>query len=248
MFAVAAMASVQSALLVSGNQNIGNGLIYLFTAGCWGYAAAFEQINRLCKTGVWKWLRRLVYAGMFVLASLAVFVGVYGNTGTATGDERALIVLGAGLKGEQPTAMLARRLDAAYTYWKAHPQVRIVLSGGQGADEVIPEAQAMENYLLAKGVPQENLLKESASTDTWENFSFSADVLAQYGIDKTMPIAFVTSDFHCWRAAWTAKQLGFTQVARIPAPTPPTRVLPSWLREGIGVVYYITFRQNGDNL
>ena len=241
---LAFIGSIQSAILIRGNQNLGNGLIYLFTLGCWVYAVLFDRVNELCKKGPWKWFRWAILAGVLVVVSLAVFVGVYGSRTTARGDEKALIVLGAGLNGEWPTAMLARRLDAAYEYWKEHPQVMIVLSGGQGPDEVIPEAQAMENYMLQKGVPKSNLLQESRSTDTWENLSFSRTILQEQGIDTGDFMAFVTSDFHCWRAAWTAKQLGYEQMRHIPSPTPPSRVLPSWLREGIGVIYYLVLRKS----
>ena len=43
-----------------------------------------------------------------------------------------VIVLGAALRGDQPSLMLADRLDAAEKYLNAHPESVCIVSGGQG--------------------------------------------------------------------------------------------------------------------
>ncbi|MBR6119123.1 MAG: YdcF family protein, partial [Oscillospiraceae bacterium] len=52
---------------------------------------------------------------------------------------------------------------------KAGPQ----LSGGQGADECVSEAECMRRWLAEQGVPAEQMLLEDRSTDTAENMAFS---------------------------------------------------------------------------
>ena len=237
---LASLGTVQSAALLFGNQNLGNFLIYGLTSGCWIYSIKYDVLNQFCSKGVWKWLRRMVLVGLTILSGLTVFVALSGRSSTMKGNEKAIIVLGAGLRGEYPSGMLARRLDAAYSAWQQNPSIKIVVSGGQGPDEVIPEAQAMANYLFDKGVPAENILQENKSTNTLENFKFSKEILEQNGITLSDPIVFATSDFHCWRGTWAAHEAGFTQVTHIPAPTPISRILPSWLREAAGVAYYTT--------
>lgn len=244
LFATAAAGTLQSAMLLVGNQNLGNFLVYGLTGTSWAYGIWYQKVNELCKKGVWKWLRLLVVFGLVIATVLIAVIALTGKASTVQGDESALIVLGAGLKGKKPSGMLARRLDAAYNAWQNNPTLQIVVSGGQGNDEEIPEAQAMAEYLVEKGVPAENILMEDKSTNTWENFSFSAQLLQQEGIDcSQQPVAFATSDFHCLRAKWIAEQMDFFDVRSIPAPTPISRVIPSWLREAVGVVYYMIFRR-----
>ena len=48
--------------------------------------------------------------------------------------------------------MLRRRLDTAYEYLSLHENVKAVVSGGQGEDESISEAECMKDYLVSKGI------------------------------------------------------------------------------------------------
>ncbi|WP_341274275.1 YdcF family protein [Clostridium beijerinckii] len=64
-----------------------------------------------------------------------------------------IIVLGAGLDhGVVPNLILRERLDIAIKCMKENLAQYIVLSGGQGTDESISEAQVMSEYLQAKGI------------------------------------------------------------------------------------------------
>ena len=237
----AVISGLQSAMLVVGNQNMGNFLVYGLTLFSGAYAVWYDSVNRLCKKGIWKWVRYFIFLAIFVLSAAAAFVAINGSKSTVTGQEKAIIVLGAGLKGRSPNGMLAKRLDAAYEIWKQYPHIKILVSGGQGKDEIISEAQAMAEYLYKKDVPKDIVLLENKSTNTWENFEFSKEVLRQAGISAQEKIAFATSNFHCWRAKWTAQKLGFSQISVTPADTPISRLLPSCLREGGGVLYYTLF-------
>ena len=135
-----------------------------------------------------------------------------------------IIIHGAGLDGPRPTPLLAGRIDKALELWKKqHQHGKFVVSGGQGADEIVSEAQAMRDYLLEKGVPADAILMEDKSTTTWENLKNSLAVIradratggdtgaatggtAVAGDDFTT--AVVTSDFHVFRCAEYAHNLG----------------------------------------
>lgn len=89
-----------------------------------------------------------------------------------------IIIHGAGLDGPRPTPLLAGRIDKALELWsKQHQHGKFVVSGGQGADEVVSEAQAMRDYLLEKGVPADAILMEDKSTTTWENLRYSLAII-----------------------------------------------------------------------
>lgn len=150
-----------------------------------------------------------------------------------------IIIHGAGLDGPRPTPLLAGRIDKALELWnKQHQHGKFVVSGGQGADEIVSEAQAMRDYLLEKGVPADAILMEDKSTTTWENLRYSLAIInadRATGVDATssaavassgdvtttasdvsgtatssgdFTTAVVTSDFHVFRCAEYAHNLG----------------------------------------
>ena len=65
--------------------------------------------------------------------------------------DSTVVVLGCQVKGEAPSLTLTERLDAAYDYLCSHPDAACILSGGQGDDEKISEAECMYRYLTKKG-------------------------------------------------------------------------------------------------
>lgn len=152
----------------------------------------------------------------------------------------AVIVLGAGLRGENVSSLLAMRLNKAYDYWLESPNTLIVVSGGQGFQEVRPEAEAMEEYLLQKGVPPEMILKEDKATSTRENFAFSKTILdARFG-EGTYRTLFVTSGFHVLRAGKIAEKAGL-YAEGIGSAYSWSLALNNYLREYIATVQHIVF-------
>lgn len=58
------------------------------------------------------------------------------------------------------------------------------MSGGQGADEPRPEAEAMREYAMEKGYPAELVLTETQSKNTKENFLYSKRVAEAHSEGK----------------------------------------------------------------
>lgn len=129
----------------------------------------------------------------------------------------AVIVLGAGVNGETPSPALQTRLVAARNYLEKHPDLPVVLSGGQGSGEDITEAQCMQREL--RDLPNRLILEEK-STSTAENFAFSKELLEETGLNSdTAVVAVVTNDFHIFRAEVIARREGLQTVgvaARLP--------------------------------
>ena len=120
-----------------------------------------------------------------------------------------IIIHGAGLKGQELTPLLAGRVERAYELWNAQGRrATLVPSGGQGEDEEISEAEAMARHLRALGVPPTQLALEDRSTTTWENLSFSRDLIAERSSAPDPRSALVTSDYHVFRAAMYARAVG----------------------------------------
>ncbi len=181
-----------------------------------------------------RYLTYVFYAGAaasFVLVS-AVFI--YGMSDNVTFDEDAVIVLGAAVRGREPAPALSRRLDAAVEYHRRAPDALIVVSGGQGDDEEISEADAMEEYLIARGVPAAVIVKEDASTSTRENFLFSERRLREL-LGDDFSAAYITSDYHVFRAGRLASRAGIDGAAHMHSTTPLYLMFPNGLREVVAV-------------
>jgi len=121
-------------------------------------------------------------------------------------SSNTMIILGAGLDGDQVSKRLKLRLDKALEALQINPTMTIIVSGGQGSDELISEAEAMKNYLVGQGVNPENILIEDRSTSTYENFLYSRELYESMKVLEKVLI--VTSDFHAFRSQMIAGSLG----------------------------------------
>ena len=145
-------------LIFLSNFNMGNLMVWLLTACVAGYAVFRRPLSLWFSAGA----GRVVFWVLAVLAgvylALIAFVSVSGYMNPPTGDERVIIVLGAGLHKDKPSKLLQCRLNKAYDYAAAHPDTLVITSGGQGRDEWLPEGDAMRDYLIAKGLPADRVL------------------------------------------------------------------------------------------
>lgn len=116
-----------------------------------------------------------------------------------------IIALGAGLIEDEPTPLLKARVDKAIKKHNKNKNSKIIMSGGQGKDEVVAEAIAMKNYALTRGVLEEDIIIENKSTDTEENIKYSYEIIKSRE-DKKVNILVVTSYYHVMRALIIAKK------------------------------------------
>ncbi|MFY0759877.1 YdcF family protein [Metabacillus dongyingensis] len=153
-------------------------------------------------------------------------------------DADYLIVLGAKVNGTVPSLALQYRADAAAEYLIENPNTIVVASGGQGPGEEITEAEAISRILQDHGIEKSRIIKESKSTSTIENLTFSKAMLppsAKKGL-------IVTNDFHIYRSCMAAKDLGLNAKG-LAAKTPKAAVLKSYTREYLAITnYYVKSR------
>lgn len=151
-------------------------------------------------------------------------------------DAPVMIVLGAKLWPDGPSPALERRLDCALAYWQAHPEVEIIVSGGQGLDEWASEAQAMADVLIADGVPAEQVHLEDQSTNTLENLRNSKALMQSLGYDAQTPVLVVSNSFHLTRIRLLCSRLGL-EADTLGAPMPDLgSAAYSYLREAAALL------------
>lgn len=182
-----------------------------------------------------------------VILAAAAMIAIYrGAKGQDVAVDTPAVVLGCHVKDGRPSRILGERIDAAYEYLVEHPQAIAVLSGGQGEDEAISEAECMYRELTARGIDGSRLYKEESSVNTPTNLRHSRAILEDVlGVDSAWAgsheIAPITSEFHCYRGCLHAKQEGLSPVAYASKTAMPY-VIPFYLREIVAVVYTWFFR------
>ena len=179
----------------------------------------------------------LVGVALFMTAFVPVLMA---SKSDDNNDADYLIVLGAGLWGTVPSLSLTERLEIARIYLNEHPDAIAIVSGGQGPGEDITEAEAMNNWLIRRGVAPERIIKEDKSTSTVENLAFSLEIIGELS-DGDASVAIVTNEFHLYRAKEYARALGVEAVGVGAKSTHKILAVNYYIREACGVVYMWVF-------
>lgn len=188
-----------------------------------------------------------------VLAAL-ILVGVISFTGLFTtvicgsydhieDEPQVMIILGCQVKPWGPSILLQDRLDKALDYLEEHPDMAVVVSGGQGPDEHITEARAMADYLVEQGIDEEKILLEEQSHNTIQNFRRSKQLLEKVGYDlEETEVLVVSNGFHLTRARMLAERTGFEDVSTLAAPSShvPSRI-KMYIREPLALAKSFIF-------
>lgn len=199
------------------------------------------------KSRNWRICKRIFLVGfcamLLLLGILETLIVSYGVQNHMDEPADAVIILGAGIKNEEPSPALQTRLDAARAYMERHPDIPVVLSGGLGLGETVTEGEVMRRA-LSTGDPDwdARLYPECRATSTAENFIYSKDILRELGIDlETATVAVVTNDFHMLRSHLLAQRNGM-EIIGIPAQLPWWWVnLTCYVRESFALVKTLIF-------
>jgi len=150
-----------------------------------------------------------------------------------------MVVLGAKVRVTGPSASLWDRIHGAYDYLSTHPDVIAIVSGGQGDDEPMTEAQSMYEELVAMGIEPERIWIEDKATSTWENLNFALDLIEEKTGQRPDTLGVVSSEYHLFRASLFAKACGVEFVG-IPAHTSRvSQMINHFMREVAGVWHYL---------
>ncbi len=247
---VGAALSAESLLAVSMTAKLHLGIIMPFIIGfpLFLVGVFYKPICRLSEkyrlVRILKYCMIAVYVAFFLLFGVTTALILINSAEPQQRDIDAVIVLGAGIRGNAPSATLAYRLDKAAALYREDPSLSIIVSGGRGQDEVTSEASVMRARLISLGVPESSIIMEDRSTSTEENFVFSMELVAsdkeRFGSEPKL--AFVTSRFHVFRAERIAKKLGIEAVG-FPAREYKPLILNNYLRECAAIVqYFLTGR------
>ena len=189
-----------------------------------------------------KWTTRffttVLIAGLLVVGTTEAII-IHKSFGDPKEQVEYVVVLGAKVNRHGPSVSLWDRICAAYEYAEEHPEAILILSGGQGTDEPITEAECMFRELFWMGIDPDRLWCEGFATSTWENLKFSLDLIeAETGI-RPDKIGVLSSEYHLFRASLFAKACDVEFVG-IPARTSRWgQRINHFMREVAGVWHYL---------
>ena len=188
------------------------------------------------------WLRRIftlcLVLGLLAAAVTEAFI-LKASFGTPDKQCQYMVVLGAKVRVTGPSASLWDRIHGAYDYLAAHPDVIAIVSGGQGDDEPMTEAQAMYDELVNLGIDPCRIWLEDRATSTWENLNFALDLVEEKTGTRPHTLGVVSSEYHLFRASLFARECGVDFVG-IPARTSRfSQMVNHFLREIAGVWHYL---------
>ncbi len=138
------------------------------------------------------------------------------------------------------TPLLQARVDRAIEFAKMQKDrvgrpIVFVPSGGKGTDEMLSEAEAMKRYLISQGIEEKDILAETKSTTTEENFKYSHELIRKYHGSDFFNLAFSTTNYHVFRSGMLAHELGM-RIEGIGSKTKRYYWINAFVREYIATI------------
>ncbi len=120
-------------------------------------------------------------------------------------DADCILVLGAGIKNNQPTPMLEDRIKEAITLYQNKKAPKIIMSGDHSREDY-NEVAVMKQYAVDKGVPSSDIFLDHSGFSTYESLLRARDIF------QAKKVIIVTQDYHLYRALFIANSLGLEAV------------------------------------
>ncbi|MGO5072570.1 YdcF family protein [Clostridium sporogenes] len=143
----------------------------------------------------------LAFLIIVILASKIIYFGVKSQPQKSD----SIIILGCKVKGNDPTPFLQWRLDEGLRLYNEGYGKYIIVSGAKGPGENISEAEAMEKYLIQKGVDKNFIILEDKSKNTLENIKFSKKKMEDNNLKSSI---IVSNKYHLKRAELLCQKEG----------------------------------------
>lgn len=239
LWVVAGAVLILDALVVLFTSSMHTGIVATFVIGVLYvfYGLSRHRTRPGSRQGPPRWLRIFVPSLTALMLLVFACLAVLGRTDTASQEEDAVVVLGTAVQDGEVTPALRYRLDVAVDYANANADAVIVVAGGLAPGETVSEALAMERYLVTRGVAEHRIIQEGRSTSTSENFVYAKGLLdARFGTEYTT--AFITSDYHVFRAAGIAEAAG-VRATHLHADTPWYEVPVDYVRELLAITKFV---------
>lgn len=139
---------------------------------------------------------------ILAIISIDLYVVISTNNGIIKADDikdnyDAIIVLGAGIRNNNPSPMLADRLLTAVDLYNKSVAPKILVSGDHEYEDH-DEVNVMKKYLIEKGIPSEDIFMDHAGLSTYDS------ILRAKMVFEVNNALIVTQKYHLHRALYIA--------------------------------------------
>lgn len=172
-----------------------------------------QKINKSKRITAFNWKKLLlIVLIVFTTGIIAVF-GINGYVKASTRDmfltpeqtaelnADCIIVLGAGVSGDQPSYLLRDRIQRGVDLYFLGASGKLLMSGDHGRDDY-DEVNVMKNFAVQAGVPSSDVFMDHAGFSTYESLYRAQDIF------QVQSIVIVTQRYHLYRALYIARSLG----------------------------------------
>lgn len=115
-------------------------------------------------------------------------------------DFDCILILGAGVWGDNPSPMLEERLNMGIELYKSGVAPKIIMSGDHGKTNY-DEVNIMKQYAIDRGVPSEDIFMDHAGFSTYDSIYRAKNIF------KAKKIIIVSQEYHLYRALFIASKL-----------------------------------------
>lgn len=214
---------------------------YSYIAHTLVFIAAVTALHRLAPAKLWHIAAALISIGLIYFCVVELAILINARTDTDAMEKKYCIVLGAQVKGTQPSPSLFYRISGAQIIMGENADCTVIVSGGQGEGEAMSEAECMRGCLVEMGCDPERIIVEDKATSTLENLENSFDIIRALGDDPNGNVTIVSSSYHLCRAKSMAARLGVDAVGYSCAPGNPLLALNFFIREAFGMTHLWVF-------
>ena len=172
---------------------------------------AMHYRNRMFRWALYLFALFLLWGG--ITAALIM----QGGTDQSAAKADTAIILGAAVRGAEPSPVFAERIRHGITLYKSGRVKYLLFTGGKGDGARWAESEVGRNMALAAGVPATAIFTEARSHTTLENITEAKRVMQREGLVDAI---IVSDPLHLYRAGLMAKDNGIIATS---SPTPTTR-------------------------
>ena len=116
-------------------------------------------------------------------------------------DIDCILVLGAKVKNDAPSAMLSDRLDTAIQLYQEDIAPKIIMSGDHGQKNY-DEVNVMKQVAIDNDIPSADIFMDHAGFSTYDSIYRAKEIF------QAQKVVIVTQKYHLYRALYIANQLG----------------------------------------
>jgi uncharacterized SAM-binding protein YcdF (DUF218 family) len=134
----------------------------------------------------------------------------------------AIVVFGAAQYYGRPSPVYKARLDHAFALYQSQVAPVVITTGGSGADVKFNEGGVGHDYLMRRGIPDQNLIAETQSSDTAASAERIAVIMRRNHMDTCTA---VSDEYHVFRIRKLLEHEGMKVYV---APRPDSRPKSAW--------------------